>query len=532
MDTPAALPPHVKALLDAGAYPHRSGPVRLIQTHISWVLLAGRFAYKLKKPVALGFLDYTSLAERRRMCEEEVRLNRRLCPRVYLGVVPVTAGGAAYRMAGGGAAIDYAVKMRRVPRRSMMPEMLERGLVTDAHLRSLARTIADFHREAATDARIAAFGRVPAVRRNWDENFAQVRPYIGHTIAAAAFDAIASHVARFLREQGALIELRADAGRVRDVHGDLRADSVVYGSGDAPCVMDCIEFSERLRCGDVASDVAFLAMDLERRGHRALADAFLSCYLERSPDETLPAVLTFSMCYRAFVRGKVHSIEAADPGVPDPQRQAAAETARACFRLAVDYAGRARRPALVLMCGLTGSGKSYFANALAGRLGSVVLSSDVVRKELLGVDVRTPVAAGYGQGAYTEEQRRAVYAALRERAEPHLGAGRGVVLDATHAARSERDAGRALAARHGVPAVVVWLTTGEETVRDRLEARALSGDAISGGRWETYLAQRRRFEPPAADERAVAVTPSAALDRDLDRVVVAVGALTEPARSQ
>ena len=516
------LPRVIAALLDPAAYPHPARRVTLIQTHISYVLLAGRHAYKIKKAVDLGFLDYGTLARRRQLCEDEVRLNRRLCPRVYLGVVPIVRTPEGYRVGGEGTAVEYAVAMRRVPERRMMPSLLAQGEVTPAHIRSLARVIAEFHGSAPTDGRIARLGRPPGVRAIWQENFAQVRPHIGATVGAETFAAIERYAAAFLRERAALIDRRAGAGRVRDIHGDLRADAVVFDGARASCVMDCIEFSERLRCGDVASEVAFMAMDLERRGHRALADAWVALYLEHAPDETLTAVLNFYRSYRAFVRGKVHSIESAEREVPPRQREAAREQAEHCFALSLSYAVPAR-PRLVVMCGLSGTGKSYVASALAGRIGAAVVSSDLVRKEMLGVDAMTPVTAAYGRGVYTREQRARVYEAMRERAGRYLAEGLPVVLDATHERRADRDAARALALEHGVPAALVEVTAAEKDIRARLRARE-AGDGVSGARWATYLEQRARFEPPAPAETAIEVRPAAALDRAIDAVVTALGA--------
>lgn len=520
-DGPGAVPPVVAWLLDPVAYPHPARRVTLIQTHISYVLLAGRHAYKIKKAVDLGFLDYGTLERRRQLCEEEVRLNRRLCPNVYLGVVPVVRAGSGYRIGGDGEAVEYAVAMRRVPERRMMPSLLERGEITPAHIRSLAHVVAAFHRDAPADARIASFGRRDAVHANWDENFAQVRPHIGATISAEDFAAIERYALAFLRERAGLLQRRADEGRVRDVHGDLRTDAVVYDGDRAACIMDCIEFSESLRCGDVASEVAFMAMDLERRGHRVLADAFVALYLEYQPDPTLTAVLRFYRAYRAFVRGKVHSIEAAAVEVPAAQRARALATARRCFALALSYAAPAR-PRLVVMCGLSGSGKSYVASALAGRIGAAVVSSDLVRKDLLGVDAMTPVTAAYGWGVYTPEQRARVYEAMRERAIAYLREGLPVVLDATHEHRADRDAARALAHGHGVPAAVVHVTAAEAETRARLEARE-TGDTVSGARWATYLEQRARFEAPTAAESPIEAAPGAPFDSLLDGIVEAPG---------
>ncbi len=483
----------VSDLQSRAAYDHPIDAVEVVQTHISYILLAGDYAYKIKKPLNLGFLDYSTLERRRFLCEEEVRLNRRLCDGVYIGVIPITRRADATHGFGGiGELVEYAVHMRRVRDERTMPHRLASGVLTREHLTSLAAKIASFHRDADRSERIATFGRVPAVRTNWDENFAQTAPYVGRTLTGAQLDHVRAYVDRFLGEQGVLIEERADRGRVRDGHGDLRTDSVVFAPEGSVCVMDCIEFNERLRCGDVASDVAFLAMDLEFRGHRREADEFVSLYMEsQGGDDTLPAVLNFYRVYRAFVRGKVDSMQASEAEVPAAQRSQAGERARRYFRLAATYAERSSPQTVIMMVGLSGVGKSLIARALAGRAGAVLLSTDMIRRER--AEPASLGSALYGAAAYTPRGRDLVYAEMMERARSHLALKRSVVLDATFLMRQQRGLARQLAASADVPLLVVSVSAPEDVVRARLTARAAG--VASDARWDTYVAQRERFEP-------------------------------------
>ena len=517
------LPPLIRGLLDAAAYPHDTRRIQIVQTHISYVLLAGSFAYKIKKPLDLGFLDYSTLNRRREMCEEEVRLNRRLCTGVYLGVVPIVLQGDRYAIADDGAPVEYAVKMRRVPPERMMPALLAAGEVRSAHVRSLARAVAAFHTHAETNETIAMAGRLGGVRANWDQNFRQIRPFVARLIGPAEFARLEEYVDGFLRTRRELIERRADDGRTRDVHGDLRADSVVFDGERATCIMDCIEFDPALRYCDTASDVAFLTMDLEARGFRALADEFIAFYLDGAVDETLTCMLPFYACYRAVVRGKVHALESVEEDVPAEQREQAAVVARDRFRLGLRYAESARPPTVIVMSGLTGSGKSVLANALAARIGAAVVSSDAVRIEMFASDAMPPVAAD-SEGAYTDERRSAVYREVRARARGHLNAGRAVVLDATHERRAERNAARMLARECGARAITLLVESDEALTRERLDARAAAGGSISGGTWDVYQAQRQRFEPPGPDEHVLRVRRGDDLARDLDAIVRALDA--------
>jgi aminoglycoside phosphotransferase family enzyme/predicted kinase len=502
--------------LTSAAYPHPAADVRMVQTHISWVLLAGDYAYKIKKPVDFGFVDYSTLERRRVMCEEEVRLNRRLCHRIYLGVAPISRDASGIVAVGGrGEVVEYAVQMTRVPESAMMPSLLETGAWTDDHLRALAERLARFHGDADAGASIAPFGGVDAIAGNWEENFEQVDAYIGRTITREQQAALRRYVHESLQRRAVLFAERVRAGRIRDCHGDLRADSVALLDDGSICIMDCIEFNERFRYGDVASDVAFLAMDLEFRGYRRASLELVSAYLERARDETLTAVLDFYRAYRACIRGKVESMLLDEKEIGDEQKEAAEQRARRYFELALSYTER-HEPVLVIMSGLSGSGKSYAAAPLAGALGAALVRSDDVRRS---VDAAAAPAA-YGEGAYASEGRERVYDAMLKRAAGHLEAGLGVVLDATFGTRRLRGVARGLAAEFGVRFLAVEVIAAEEVIRARMEARE-STPGASDARWDTYLAQRDRFEPldELAESERTVIDSSVPLDATVDRVM-------------
>lgn len=519
---PAPLPDVIAGLLSPAAYPHAVDAVELLQTHISYVLLAGDFAYKIKKPLDLHFLDYSTLDRRRRMCEEEVRLNRRLCSDAYLGVVGIVRVDGRYVVDVRGEPVEYAVKMRRMPRERMLPEMLARGDVQAADVARVARVVAAFHRAADTNDYIAAFGRVGTLRTNWQENFDQTEAQVSRTIDAAERDGIRAYVDRFLRGNEALFDARAASGRVRDCHGDLRSDSIVIREDGSICVMDCIEFSDRIRFGDVASDLAFLAMDFDFRGRADLADELVAAYLGEAPDETLPLVLNFYRCYRAYVRGKVDGIESAEAEVPDGERAAAASRARSYFALAHRYASIGYPLTLLMMTGLSASGKSYLAAALAGRVGAAHLSSDVVRPAIAEGAAPRPGAA-YGAGGYDAAARARVYDELHRRAAEHLALGRCVVLDATYISAANRAAARRVADAAGARFLAIEVVADEALVRARMAERGDASAPVSDARWEIYVEQRKGAEPPAemapdeilrlSSERTLRENVEAALDR-------------------
>jgi aminoglycoside phosphotransferase family enzyme len=333
-----ALPPYVRALLRPEAYPHPAHDLRLHETHISWVVLAGPHAYKVKKPVDFGFLDFSTVERRAAVCADEVRLNRRLCPDVYLGIVDVVQRRGAYFVGGPGRPVEPAVRMRRLPEAGMLPRLLESGAV-DARLAArIARRLARFHTTAATGPGVDEYGGPATGRANWGENFAQMAPFIGRTLPADLAEGIAAYVERFLAEQADLLARRVTGGRIREGHGDLHAASICL-EGRRLQLFDCLEFNPRFRCADVAAEVAFLAMDLDHYGRSDLASAFVGAYVRASGDRELPRLLDFYKCYRAYVRGKVLSLRLSEPGLSPAEESEVVAEARAYFDLARAYAG-------------------------------------------------------------------------------------------------------------------------------------------------------------------------------------------------
>ena len=331
----STLPSTVKALLEPQAYPHKPQKIELVQTQMSFIFLAGEYVYKIKKPVNLGYLDYTTLEKRHFFCRQELELNRRLCPDVYLAVVPIVEEKGELRIEGQGKAIEYAVKMKELPGERMMDVLLSGGQVTREMVARVAEKLADFHRKAQTNPEIAAFGKLDIIRRNCDENFAQTEKYIGLTIPRAKYELIRGYTDSFINGNADLFEKRVSEGRIRDCHGDLHAAHVCFT--DDICIYDCIEFNDRFRYCDVASELAFLAMDLDRYQQAGLSRHLVSTYVGLSHDEELWKLLNFYKCYRAYVRGKVESFKLDDPYIPEEEKVKVLTTARSYFQLAESY---------------------------------------------------------------------------------------------------------------------------------------------------------------------------------------------------
>jgi len=489
----------IKSLLEKKAYPEPTAEVRLIETHISFIFLTDHLVYKVKKPVDFGFLDFTTLDRRRFYCEEEVRLNRRLCPDIYLGVVELreTARGASF--AGGGKVIDYAVKMKRLPEERMLDILLQRGEVGPGQMAQIARVIAAFHGEAARGPLIDACGSTTVIRGNWEENFRQTEPFQGVTISTAELAVIRHWVEGFLRDHEDLFLSRVAGGFIRECDGDLHSGNICLT--DKICIFDCIEFNERFRYIDTAADLAFLLMDLEHAARPDLSLALLEAYLDATADTGLPALLDFYKAYRAFVRGKVKSFRLKDPALAPERFAEAKEEAIGYFRLSRGYTLRGRLPpSLVITCGLMGSGKSTLAGQLSFELGLLLRRSDLVRKELTGRPAAATAGDAYRAGIYTPEADRATYRALLQEARQALENGKGIVVDATFRRSSDRDAFRRLAAQLGAPFFLIETHCPEHLIRERLEARRLDPNQVSDGRWEHFHRQQAEFEPPAQGE--------------------------------
>ncbi|MFH1175894.1 MAG: AAA family ATPase [Acidobacteriota bacterium] len=484
----------VERLCDPAVYPEPTTRVDLLQTHISYVFLTDRFVYKVKKAVNFGFLDYTTREKRRHFCEREVELNARLCPDVYLGVVPIFAVGGEPSFAGEGEPVEYAVKMVRLPADRMLREVLGRGEGSPEIFRSIALTLASFHERAETGLEIQAMKGLAGVAFNCEENFQQTEKYVGHVVPAQTFERIRTSTRLFLRRRAGLFEARAQRGRVRDGHGDLHLDSICVT--EPIRIFDCIEFNERFRYQDVAEEVGFLAMDLEFHGFCEYARVFVDAYQEASGDREMIALLDFYKAYRAYVRAKVSSFATDDQHISDDLRARLWETARRYYALAESYAARFNPQLLVMTCGLTGTGKSTLARMLGERYCLEVVRSDVVRKELLGLNPYERRWDAFNQGAYDAAMTDRTYAAMVERSELLLRGGHSVILDGCFIRRDQRRAVLELAERSGVSLLLLECQAPAGLVRERLDGRSSRDVAISDGRWEIYSQQLASFEPP------------------------------------
>ena len=461
-------------------YPKPPAHVTHKETHISHLFFAGDLVYKVKKAIRFSFLDYSSLAKRRHCLQEELRLNRRLSPSVYLGVLPIAFDESGWRLGGWAEPGEYTLVMRRLPDKRMLRFLLDTGQATAEMMQELAKLLAGFHNKAER-IRIDPDDYVAALERQWKENLADLKPFLTRGIDRETLAAIGGAGSDFIAVHGDLFRRRAIEGWVRDVHGDLHAEHICFAP-EGIQIFDGIEFNANLRRCDLASEIAFLLMDVAVRGGEILRAPFLAQYRESLPDSDMPLMLPFFECYRALVRAKVHALRLGRWN----------DEAARYFRFAQRFSWARFKPFIVMICGFSGSGKSTLARALGERLDLPVYNSDVIRKKLSGTPGRRVFRIN--EGIYGRATTERTYAKIAREAEKQILAGRGAILDATFGRKSHREQVARLAAKHEVPLLIIHCWTSDGIAEQRLRLRAAQGTDVSDGRWGTYVAQKLAYE--------------------------------------
>jgi uncharacterized protein len=492
-----------RALLDPACYPHPAERVEMLETHISWVFLAGEYAYKVKKPVRLPFLDFGTLAARRHFCEEELRLNRRTAPSLYLGLAPIARGAHGLRVDAPGAPVEYSIRMRRFSQDALADGMARRGALGAAEVDALAAAIARFHAAIPAAPAGSAFGDLGMVTRPALANFDEI-------VASPGDAPRLEGLRRWTRREGdrlrEIFSARKRDGFVRECHGDLHLGNIVFVDG-RPLLFDGVEFSADLRWIDVMSEVAFLVMDLLEHGLDKAAWRLLNAYLESSGDYAGVRVLRYYLVYRAMVRAKVIRMRELDG-------------AYLRYLAIADLIAVSARPALVLMHGLAGSGKTTVAQALLERVGAIRVRSDVERKRLFGLEAAARTHAGLYRGIYALEATQKTYDRLRQVVRDGVGSGHTVIVDAASLRRADRADFRALAGELGAAFLIVSCRASPAELRRRIALREAAMQDASEASIAVLERQAASEEPLAPEEleHAVAIDTEADLRGSIENI--------------
>ena len=461
------------SMMNPDIYDHPVESCQLVETHISWVILTGSYAYKIKKPINLGFLDFSTPEKRHFYCEEEVRLNRRLAPDIYLEVVPIKGSAESPCLSCDEPVIEYAVKMVQFPQHVQLDRMLDAGKLQSAHIDAISRMIACFHSYTAVADESVRYGDPEQVSHPVIENFSQIREQFSNKLEELEWASILDELQHWseisfitLRP---IFEERKEERYIRECHGDLHLRNLAWFN-DAPLAFDCIEFNPEFRWIDVISEVAFLTMDLQARHQPELAQRFLNKYLERTGDYAGIRVLRFYLIYRSMVRAKVDAIRACQAGIGVMEKAKAEKELLSYLRLAQSYI-QPSRPKLIIAHGMSASGKTTLTQPLLEKLPAIRIRSDVERKRLYGLQAEQPAYATTGAGIYTGDATQHTYIKLVELAGHVIDAGYSVIIDATCQKHEQRDLFKRLASVKRVPYIILEFTASVETLQQRIVRR-------------------------------------------------------------
>jgi hypothetical protein len=490
----------LQSLQEPGLYAHAVGEIHVLETHISWVILTGDYAYKLKKSVNFGFLDFSTLEKRHFYCNEELRLNRRFAPDLYLDVVNITGSIEQLSLNGSGEVLEYAVRMRQFPQAGLLSRIAAEGKLSEAHVDEIAELVTQMHARAGNLPAGGEYGSPDSIHHWVMENFDHIRPSLTESRHRKQLASLEHWCEQQFTTRKSLLEARREAGYVRECHGDLHLGNLAQVDGRIT-PFDCIEFNPGLRWIDVMSEAAFLMMDVEDRGYPVLAYRFLNGYLQATGDYRGSGVLPYYLVYRALVRAKVAILRLGQADLDAHGQAAVWEDYESYMALAGSYIALRKR-AVIITHGVSGSGKSWWAAQLAERLGAIQIRSDVERKRLYGHTSDAATGSGISSGIYSAEAGLRTYQQLARLAEEVIDAGYPVIVDAAFLRRAERDRFRHLADGLGVPFLVLHFEADIDLLQSRIRERRRSGNDPSEAGNQVLEYQLRSQEPLQPDERA------------------------------
>ncbi|MFH2045681.1 MAG: AAA family ATPase [Pseudomonadota bacterium] len=490
----------ISALMNPGIYDHAVNDCHLIETHASWIILTGDFAYKIKKPVNLGFLDFSTLEKRHLLCKEELRLNQRLAPQMYLELITITGTAEKPVLNGTGKPIEFAVKMLQFPQEVQLDRMLARGEIGTSHIDAIARLVADFHKTTMVASKDSTYGDLEHIRKPVENNFIQINKNTKKAEHPLIHELEVWCKSFFDKLKPVFIKRKAE-GFIRECHGDMHLRNIAW-LNNTPVVFDCIEFDPDLRWIDVISEIAFLVMDFEARKHPQLSRRFLNAYLEESGDYAGVRVLPFYLVYRALVRAKIASIRAGQQDISEEEKAEAEkeffnymQLAKSCSKIA--------SPKLIITRGLSASGKSTITLQLLEQMDAIRIRSDVERKRIFGISRKESSKTTYCENIYSPEAIKKTYDKLAGLAEKILDAGYPVIIDAAFLKFEERGKFRKLAEAKKVPFIILEFLTTHDTLRWRITKREKN---VSDADLSVLEHQIAKWQPLGEREKDRAIT--------------------------
>ncbi|MEB3281504.1 MAG: AAA family ATPase [Lyngbya sp.] len=492
--TDSSLPILIEQMLQPSFYPHPvTEPIELVQTHISFILLTGDYSYKVKKSVNLGFLDFSIIQKRQHFCQEELRLNKPLAPEFYLEVLPISKVGDRFQLSDDSHPVEYTLKMRQFPQDNLLINLFKAGKITFEDLGKLGKKVADFHLNAPTNDYIRQFGKIAKVRQAIEQNYEQTDQYIDIAQTQEQYDETRQFTDKFLQEHESLFQSRIEKNWIRECHGDLHLKNMFFWQNEV-MLFDRIEFNEEFRFVDVMYDVAFIVMDLDGRERSDLSNEFLNSYIEQTGDWEGLQILPFYLCRQAYVRAKVNSMMLDEPEISDDKKQEIQQEAGLYYQLAWKYT-RQKLGRILIMSGLSGSGKSTVARQLARRINGIQIRSDAVRKHLGGIGLNERGT----EELYTEEMTQKTYERLLELGLILASQGFTVILDAKYDRLQLREKVIKECESHQLPLNILQCVAPVEVLRSRLESR--SGD-ITDATVDLLESQQQQAEPFTQQEKA------------------------------
>jgi len=508
------------------SYPHKPSEVRHIQTHISHVFMVPPYVYKIKKPVNFEFLDYSTLEKRKKLCHREVELNRRLCDGVYLKVVAIAKNDDTYQFVEEDerpeSTVEYAVKMNQLDEEYFLHTYIDEGTLTKEHLDRVADKLAAFYLDQEPNPKIEKWGQIENIRVNTDENFNQTKDFVGKTIDENAYAAIKHFTNAYFEKNEELFKRRIKTRRIVDGHGDLHLEHI-HITPEQVRIYDCIEFNDRFRYGDLAADLAYLAMDLDFNDCWQEEHYFINRMSAKLEDPDLLQIIDFYKCYRAYVKGKVKSMQSVEEEVEPEDRKKAASLASRYFYLSLRYAMIGSKPSVIIFMGRVGTGKSTLAEYLKERLNVEYFSSDRIRKTLAGVPLTQRVSEEERDSLYSSEMSKRTYDTLMDRAVQSVTNGKSVILDATFSRKEGRKKLVRALDEQDVDYCFIEIQASDETIKERLESRQ-NKKVVSDARLEDFDKLNQNYTPPQEipEEHSLAVNSEQSIKKTIGKVYLAL----------